>query len=172
MKTTYTASTLAESLVPSRSEAELRKLNNLVRNWAAQGLLRPLPGSGGKGKGVHRRYDRWEVYKAAVLLELTRYGLPWSVLARVAGLFDDTRPLPRAIRQTRPQAALAVADKKRSARTDLLAAAIDGHQPVYLILAADASGGFTVEFGKDLTPPAGARSFAVVNVTEVLAQYR
>lgn len=171
MKTTYTASTLAESLVPSRSEAELRKLNNLVRNWAAQGLLRPLPGSG-QGKGVHRRYDRQEIYKAAVLLELTRYGLPWSVLARVAGLFDDTRPLPRAIRQTRPQAALAVADKKRTARLGLLAAAIDERQPVYLILAAGPSKDFTVEFGKELTQPKDARSFVVVNMTEVLARYR
>lgn len=172
MEPTYTASTLAENLAPSRSEADLRQLNNLVRNWAAQGLLRPLPASGGKGKGVHRRYDRKELFKAAVLLELTHYGLPWSVLARVGGLFDDTRPPPHAIRQTRPQAALAVAEKKRAARSALLSAAIDGHQPVYLILAADPSGKFELEFGKTLTQPTGVRSFVVVNVTEVLARYR
>lgn len=172
MEPTYTASTLAESLVPSNSEAELRQINNLIRNWAAQGLLRPQPGSGGRGKGVHRRYDSKELFKAAVLLELTQYGLPWSVLARVGGRFDDTRPLPQAIRQTRPQAALAIADEKRTERSELLNAAIDGKHPVYLILAADASGDFTVEFGKTLTQPPGVRSFIVVNVTEVLARHR
>lgn len=142
---------------PTSPEAELRELNNLVRNWAAQGLLHPLPGSGRKGKGVYRRYDRMELFMAAVLFELRLYRFPWSVLARVAGLLDDTRPLPCTIRQTRPQVALADAEKKRSSRRDLLNIAIDGHQPVYLILAAGPSEDFTVEFGKTLTRPEGAR---------------
>ena len=169
MTDTATAATLAPLLAASSEEAEIKRMHNLVRNWAARGILKPLAGSG-EGRGVHRRYDRQELLKAAVLLELTRYGLPWSVLERVAGVFDDARFLPEPIQQTLSEVALAKYEGRRAQQEEMIKAAAGG-ETAYLILNPRPAGDFRVELRGDLKYPGGACSTFVVDVTKVLGRF-
>ena len=169
MADTFTAATLAPLLAASAEEAELKRMHNLVRNWAARGILKPLAGSG-EGRGVHRRYDRQELLKAAVLLELTRYALPWSVLERVAGAFDEARPLPKPIQQTLSGVALAKYEDRRAQQEEMIEAAAGG-KTSYLILNPRPAGDFRVELRSNLKYPGGACSALVVDVTKVLGRF-
>ena len=169
MADTFTAATLAPLLAASAEEAELKRMHNLVRNWAARGILKPLAGSG-EGRGAHRRYDRQELLKAAVLLELTRYALPWSVLERVAGAFDEARPLPEPIRETRPEVALVKNEGRRAQQEEIIEAAAGG-KTTYLILNPRPTGDFRVELRSDLKYPRDACSVLTVDMTKVLGRF-
>lgn len=62
-------------LVTDGDEAALAKMMRLVRHWTALGLLRTA-GPKATGTGVSRVYDEDELYKAVILEELVRLGVP------------------------------------------------------------------------------------------------
>lgn len=62
-------------LVPDANEAALAKMMRQVRHWTALDLLRTA-GPKATGTGVSRVYDEDELYKAVILEELVRVGVP------------------------------------------------------------------------------------------------
>lgn len=62
-------------LVPDEDEAALAKMMRQVRHWTALDLLRTA-GPKATGTGVSRVYDEDELYKAVILEELVRLGVP------------------------------------------------------------------------------------------------
>ncbi|MEP0521434.1 MAG: hypothetical protein ABJO09_06440 [Hyphomicrobiales bacterium] len=62
-------------LVPDGDEAALAKMMRQVRHWTALDLLRTA-GPKATGTGVSRVYDEDELYKAVILEELVRVGVP------------------------------------------------------------------------------------------------
>ena len=91
MESTYTLAELAPLLCPDCDEDETYRTSRKIQNWVTAGLISPVA-SKHAGRGVHRRYDRHELYKARVLLELGHYQVPNAVLSIVANLFDDVNP--------------------------------------------------------------------------------
>ena len=81
--TTHTLSELAPLLCPEGDERAVYKTARRIQNWVSARLLRPVEGAH-SGRGVHRHFDRHELGKAAVLLELHRYQRPSKVLEIVA----------------------------------------------------------------------------------------
>ncbi len=90
--TTHTLAELAPLLCPEGDERAIYQTARRSQNWVTARLLRPVGGAH-SGRGVHRRYDRHELGKAAVFLEFHRYQMPAKALELVAGLFDDAREL-------------------------------------------------------------------------------
>lgn len=70
----YTLKEIAGLLNASGTAEEFDRIARQVRHWTLSDLLRP---SGRKhtGKGVSRQYEALEVQKAALLRELSRYGM-------------------------------------------------------------------------------------------------
>ncbi len=65
----------ARVLVPGGDDAAMAKMMRKVRHWAARDLLRTA-GPKATGTGVSRVYDEEELYKAVILEELVRLGVP------------------------------------------------------------------------------------------------
>ncbi len=70
--TTHTLAELAPLLCPDGDERAIYQTARRVQNWVTAQLLQPV-GSAHSGRGVHRQFDRHELGKAAVLLEIHRY---------------------------------------------------------------------------------------------------
>lgn len=66
-------------LVPDGDEAALARMMRQVRHWTALDLLRTA-GPKATGTGVSRVYDEDELYKAVILEELVRLGVPAAFL--------------------------------------------------------------------------------------------
>ena len=165
--TSHTHSELALLLCPEGDEREVYQTARRIQNWVTARLLQPVGGAH-SGRGVHRHFDRHELGKAAVLLELHRYQMPTKVLELVAGLFDDARepsqdieikglrgPSPGQIRQQRSLA-------------KLLQGAWRGRNPIYLTLYLTPVSEIRAGFGTNLRLPRGSRSMVVVDLTEIL----
>ncbi len=165
---TFTLSDLAPLLCPEGDERGVYQTARRIQNWVTARLLRPVGGAH-SGRGVHRHFDRHELGKAAVLLELHRYQMPTKVLELVAGLFDDARepngdfeikgmrgPSPGQIRKQRPLA-------------KLLQGAWRGRNPIYLTLHLAPDGEIRADLGGELALPKGSRSVVVVNLAEILS---
>ena len=165
--TTYVLSEMASLLCPEGDERAVYRTARRIQNWVTARLLRPV-GSAHSGRGVHRRYDRHELGKAAVLLELHQYHMPAKVLELVAGLFDDARepngdfeikgmrgPSPGQVRKQRELAKLL----RRARRAG---------SPVYLTLHLTPASEIRAGFGTNLRLPRGSRSMVVVDLTEIL----
>ncbi len=166
--TTYSLSDLAPLLCPSGDERAVYQTARRIQNWVTARLLRPIGGAH-SGRGVHRHYDRHELGKSAILLELHQYHMPAKVLELVAGLFDDAResngefeikgkrgPSPGQIRKQRELAKLL----RRAWRP--------GSQ-VYLTLDLTPASEIRAGFGTNLRLPRGSRSLVVVDLTEILS---
>ena len=166
----YTVAEVAPRLCPGGSERERYQVARKVQNWVTAGLVKPVAGSG-EGRGVHRRYDRHEAGKAAVLLELQQYGLPWRTLEIAAGVFDDARdpkttPRRKGLRSQEPTA-------QRKKLSELVRSAFAGRKTVYLKLWKDrATDKFEAHFGQDHRVPPTARSVVSVNITRVLSELK
>ena len=83
---TYTAAGLAEKIVPSTgpSKAEIIRM---IRHYTGEALLMPI-GAVNTGTGKKRLYPSDAPLRAAVLLQLNRFGIPIGILKRVFRLFD------------------------------------------------------------------------------------
>src|SRR5260221_5829338 len=115
MSTPLILSDVVAALTGLADPVASRSTARLVQNWVTAGLVRPVPQPPG-GRGVHRQFDQAEVRKMAVLYELNRHRLPWTILQLAASLFDHLRELPDAVRQTRPAAALAAQQQRHAPR--------------------------------------------------------
>lgn len=62
-----------------------------VRHWTVTGLLQPAKKSPGTGRS--RQYPIYQVHKAAVLVELARYGMTVGLSESVAEWFDHLHEL-------------------------------------------------------------------------------
>jgi len=163
----YTLAQLVDIVCPNEDERVEYRSARRFQNWVTAGLLRPV-GDAHRGRGVHRIYDRHEIGKAAVLMELHRYQLPIGVLERVAGLFDDARPfgegsVVRAVR--------APSQGQRRRQRDLarpLERAWQAKAKVRLTLQAISDGDLRVKLGTELTEVEGASSMISIDLTAIL----
>lgn len=69
----------ARVLVPGGDDAAMAKMMRQVRHWTALDLLRTA-GPKATGTGVSRVYDENELYKAVILEELVRLGVPTAFM--------------------------------------------------------------------------------------------
>lgn len=76
---TYSVKGVAERIAFRGDADEVRKIIRQVRHWTNADLLTPV-GEKHTGTGVSRQYDADEVRKAALLLELSRYGVTVEML--------------------------------------------------------------------------------------------
>ncbi len=166
--TTHTLAEMGPLLCPDGDERAVYQTARRIQNWVTARLLRPVGGAH-SGRGVHRHFDRHELGKAAVLLELHRYHMPTKVLELVAGLFDDARgpsqdfeikgmrgPSPGQIRQQRKL-------------SKFLRRAWRGWNPVYLSLHLTRDGEIRAELGGKLALPKRFRSVVVVDLAEIIS---
>jgi len=70
----YTLKQVVAAIAPHAEPAEREKTARQVRHWTLLGLLVPL-GAKHTGTGTSRRYGPLEIVKAAILRELSRYGV-------------------------------------------------------------------------------------------------
>lgn len=164
----YSLAELAPLLCPEEGKQAVYQTARRIQNWVTAGLLRPV-GQAHGGRGAHRHYDRHELGKAAVLLELHRYHLPIRVLKLVASLFDDARepdedPGNAKVRgftpgQRRQQQNLALP----------LRSAWQQQRPVFLTLDLAATGELQSILGAEPALAEDARSRVVVNLTAILS---
>jgi DNA-binding transcriptional MerR regulator len=143
----------------------------LIQNWVTAGLVQPLARDR-RGRGIHRQYGRDELCKIAVLLELNRHRLPWSVLQVVGIIFDDQHELPEKVKQTRTSAALKIQSAKHARRRAVLDKAVSGESRVFLVIKPGDGGDPTVHLTQEQSEVLKMRSATVVNLSEVLRPYR
>ena len=93
MMQSYSVSQLAQRVAPTAGKAEVAQITRQLRHWTLTGVLKPL-GATHTGAGRHRRYSGDAVHVAALLIELSRLGLPVGVLHLIAlGLMGTLRPV-------------------------------------------------------------------------------
>ena len=76
----FTVKDLAFMLAPPGEPGEYAKIMRQIRHWTNCDVLKPL-GSKSTGTGVSRVYDLHGARKAAILVELSRYGATVEMLA-------------------------------------------------------------------------------------------
>lgn len=169
MEATYfSLGDMARLLCPEGDERAVYQIARRVQNWVTEGLLQPI-GDAHSGRGVHRKFDRHELGKVAILLELHQSHLPNKVLDVIARLFDDARE-PSEDRRTkglRPPTPGQIR-KQRKLATQLRSAG-SGQDPLYLTLYATRARTLEAKFGSGPDLPKGARSAVVINFTEILS---
>lgn len=70
----YTAKQVARLIAYSGSDSEITQVIRKIRHWSANDVLVPLGGKN-TGTGVSRVYDDMQVRIAAIVYELSRYGV-------------------------------------------------------------------------------------------------
>ncbi|MEQ8442530.1 MAG: hypothetical protein RIM33_17160 [Alphaproteobacteria bacterium] len=83
----YTVKDIAAAISMTGELDEVQRLMRQIRHWTNNDILIPL---GGKrtGTGVSRVYKDVEVYKAAIVSELVRYGITVEMIAQIAEWFE------------------------------------------------------------------------------------
>lgn len=84
----YSVRELVEKLAPEADEEAKRRLIRQVRHWTNSDLLTPLGGKN-TGTGISREYGPDEVRKAAILWELTRFGMTVPQLEGTGAYLDE-----------------------------------------------------------------------------------
>src|SRR6266581_723674 len=69
----------AARLSRSTDPAEVARVASQVKHWTLTGLL-TVNGDKHSGTGNYRQYDEDELYRAALIAELTRYGLTVGII--------------------------------------------------------------------------------------------
>ena len=87
----YTLAEITSLLCPDCDERKAYRISRRIQNLVSSKLILPLKGDQ-TGRGVHRLFGRYEIYKARTLLELGQFQIPTSVLELVATLFNDLNP--------------------------------------------------------------------------------
>ncbi len=166
--TTYILSEMASLLCPEGDERAVYRTARRIQNWVTARLLRPVGGAH-SGRGVHRRYDRHELGKAAVFLELHQYQMPAKALELVAGLFDDARELKGDFETKGMRGPSPGQIRKQGEFAKLLRRAWRGRSPVYLTLDLTPASEIRAGFGTNLRLPRGSRSMVVVDLAKILS---
>lgn len=83
----YSVRELVDHLAPEGDEEEKLRLLRQVRHWTNADLLTPLGGKN-TGTGTSRKYGPDEVRKAAILRELSRFGLTVTKLEGMGEYLD------------------------------------------------------------------------------------
>ena len=130
---TYTLATAVPLVCRDSDPDVVKRAAQRIQNWVKAGLIRPVRQKS-RGRGVHRRYDHHELLKIVTLTELTKYGLPWDVLQRASGLFDDVRPIEHDDRQVRGRASRPAKPRTYKALRSLFDQAVAGERAVYLLI--------------------------------------
>lgn len=102
MNQTFTLKQVAERVSRTKEPEDIERLMRQIRHWTLCDLMLPV---GGKhtGTGRSRRYDADEVRVAAVLAELTRYGMTVTLLDGMReGWSDQMRMWREATSSTEP----------------------------------------------------------------------
>ena len=160
---TYTLAEIIPLLCPENDEQEAYRISRKLQNQATVGIIHPIT-SQHSGRGVRRRYDKYELYKARVLLEMEPYHAPNSVLRLVADLFDDSNP-DRSSPLSRDSTSRKKAKKRLS---QYMSAAIDGKQSIYLIINVNGARGLQAFFSKENKIDSTWRSAIMLNLTEII----
>lgn len=158
----YTLAQVAERLDPEGGERARYLTAKKIQNWITSGLVRPETAAH-SGRGVHRTFDRWEVLKCGVLLELGRYQTSARVPQMLAEMFDESHPRASewrhpALRDPLPATVRTVGRNRR-----LITAAAAGKQSIYIKISGDG-----VEVDSDF-PDTVDRSAIIINLGRVLA---
>ena len=166
--TTHTLAEMGPLLCPDGDERAVYQTARRIQNWVTARLLRPVGGAH-SGRGVHRHFDRHELGKAAVLLELHRYQMPTKVLELVADLFDDAREPSQdiEIKGLRGPSPGQIRQQRRLAK--LLQGTWRGRNPIYLTLHLAPDGEIRANLGGKLALPKGSRSVVVADLAELLS---
>ncbi len=166
--TIYSLSELAPLLCPSGDDRAIYQTARRIQNWVTARLLRPIGGAH-SGRGVHRHYDRHELGKAAVFLELHQYHMPAKVLELVAGLFDDAREPNGDFEIKGARGPSPGQNRRQRSLAKLLRRAWHGQSSVYLTLDLTSASEIRAGFGTNLQLPRGSRSMVVVDLTVILS---
>lgn len=164
----YTLAELAQLLCPEGDAQAVYQTARRIQNWVTAGLLRPV-GQVHGGRGVHRHYDRHELGKAAVLLELHRYQLPIRVLELVANLFDDAREPDEDPENAKGRGPTAGQQRQQRKLARLLRSAWQQQRQVFLMLNHPATGDLQATLGTEPALADGDRSRVVVNLAAILS---
>ena len=158
----YTLAEITLKLCPECNEQESYRVSRKFQNQVNAGLIRPVKNQH-TGRGVHRRYDQFELYKAKVLLEMHPFQAPNSVLKLIAILFDDCNP-DRNISLTRNSTSRS---NEKQRRRQYMSDAIDGKQDILLAINSDQSRGLQANLctAKEFDP--AWSSSILINLTEV-----
>ena len=155
---TYTLSEAVECLWPAASQREANPVRRKIQNWVTAGLVEPIGQKHG-GRGAHRKFDDYEIWKIAVLLELGPYRVPVTVMNLVADLFNDTRLEARSKVRKNSLKRLTI-----DGYAELMDEAKLGNRPIYLRIYNAPEGLPRADFGtsSDLEP--GSLSAIVVEI--------
>ncbi len=166
--TTHTLAEMGALLCPDGDERAVYQTARRIQNWVTARLLQPMGGAY-SGRGVHRHFDRHELGKAAVLLELHRYQMPTKVLELVAGLFDDAREPGQDIEIKGLRGPSSGQIRQQRSLAKLLQGAWRGRKPIYLTLHLAPDGEIRANLGGKLALPRGSRSVVVADLAEILS---
>lgn len=164
----YSLAEFAPLLCPEGDRQAVYQTSRRIQNWVTAGLLWPV-GQAHGGRGVHRHYDRHELGKAAVLLELHRYQLPIRVLELVAGLFDDAREPDEDPGDAKRRGPTPGQRRRQKNLRCLLRSAWQQQRQVFLMLNHPATGDLQATLGTEPALADGDRSRVVVNLTAILS---
>ncbi|MBF0382335.1 MAG: hypothetical protein HQL69_15025 [Magnetococcales bacterium] len=78
----FTVKDIAEQITYVKTHAGVSKVIRQLRHWTAKDLLQPIGGKN-TGTGNSRLYNEFSVVVAAILFEVTRYGLPIDLLRQL-----------------------------------------------------------------------------------------
>lgn len=160
----YTLSETVERLSPTAGQRETYSVQRKVQNWVTAGLVEPI-GQNLSGRGIHRRFDDYEIWKIAVLLELSAYQVPVTVMRLVADIFDDTRAEARS--------KLRMNSRKRLTLdrfSELMDQAKSGENPIYLRLYRTPEGPATADLGTTSDLSSGSPTAIVMDIGAIWGQ--
>ncbi len=165
-------SQLAERVAPTTDKAEVARITRQLRHWTLTGVLKPL-GATHTGAGRHRRYSGDAVHVAALIIELSRLGLPVGAL-HLAGACLMAILKPVRTRSGKPS--------KAEQDAKLWRRAIKGERTIYLTfnVRVDTEGakevGLALYDAGEPDPPSpitiGHMSAIVVDLTQLFGPLR
>jgi len=129
---TYNLAKITSLLCPDCDERKAYRISRKIQNLVSSKLILPLKGDQ-TGRGVHRQFDRYEIYKARTLLELGQFQIPTSVLELVATLFNDLNP----DRDSELRRESAGKRKVMTALRKYMADAISNEETILLVINSD-----------------------------------
>ena len=160
---TYTLAEITSLLCPDCDERKTYRVSRKIQNQVSSKLILPLK-SHHTGRGVHRLYDRYEVYKARALLELGQFQIPVEVLELVADLFNYLNPHRDSELRRESSGKRKVREKLRNYMAD----AIDNKDTILLLINSDKTKPLTANLvrAKEFKPV--WTSAIMLNLTEII----
>jgi len=160
----YTLFETVKRLPKTAGKRETYSVQRKVQNWVTAGLVQPID-QNFSGRGIHRKFDDREIWKIAVLLELSAYQVPVKVMRLVADIFNDTRIEARSKLRRNSR------NRRRMDRfSETMDQAKAGDKPAYLTLYRTDEGPVTADFGTTIDLRPRSPSAIVVDVGAIWQQ--